>query len=469
MLSSLLSKAMTFFLLPVYTQYFTTTEYGILNSLNSIGELVTLAISLYLDSAFGRFYHEVSNDRDKLRELVSTVYFFILLWGITAVGLIIFSSLFWAPGLLKVPIWPYVVIAFVPLIFAQLGNIGLIYLRQKLKVKAVTGLTLFYNLAGIACTLILIIDFGMDIKARLIGNAIAGFILFLIVTGIYVSQGLLAIRINLHRLKDLLFYSIPLLPAIAGSWIASLSDRIIIARYDSLASTGLYSFAFQIAKVTYLVQDSITKVAGPVSMSGMIHDKEATVKKILKLSKVLFIFLLCFCFGQFLLSKEIILAVLLLGKGDTAYLDSAVLISIIATMYVFSAQYRLFLTIPAYHKKTWVSSSGAILMAVLNLSLNLVFVPKFGRNAAAFTSVFAIIFYALWIVFWSIRLEKLRINYGFYILLFGIYIALTAGIYFLYPEILEFTWMNFIIKGGILLSAMPLIWLIIKRVWQMES
>lgn len=64
LLSSLFTKGIGVILLPLYTNNLSTTEYGTLQTLNSIAALLPIILSCSLDSAFGRFFHDYKYDKN---------------------------------------------------------------------------------------------------------------------------------------------------------------------------------------------------------------------------------------------------------------------------------------------------------------------------------------------------------------------------------------------------------------------
>ena len=115
---------------------------------------------------------------------------------------------------------------------------------------------------------------------------------------------MLSLNFDKQILIDSLHYSIPLLPIVAGSWISGFSDRLVIANYQNLESVGLYSIGFTLGKLLYVFQDAITQVIGPISMSGLIHDKENTTSKIADASLKLWVLLLFFNLGMYLFLQK---------------------------------------------------------------------------------------------------------------------------------------------------------------------
>jgi O-antigen/teichoic acid export membrane protein len=70
-----------------------------------------------------------------------------------------------------------------------------------------------------------------------------------------------------------------------------------------------------------------------------------------------------------------------------------------------------------YHKKNWIFSSGGILQGSLNLLLNLLFIPVFGYVFAAYSTVVSVLFFTLWIIYWSFKIDSLQLNTTKYIII----------------------------------------------------
>ncbi len=409
-LSSIFTKGVGIILLRVYTDYLTPSEYGILESLRTISALLPIFISLYLDAAFVRFYHDYKSDKDILKQLFSSIYWFVLLFGTVVVFLALFSSKFWVSDLLEIPFYPYALLAFIAPLFMQIGQLGIVFLRQSLQAKKTSVIEVISVLINVAVVLPLLIVFDFGVLAKLWANLITALLLFVYYTYYFIRIGLLRITFNKKLLITSLAYSLPLMPNIAAGWIASLSDRLIIAKYVDTSAVGLYSVGYSLGMLLYILQDAITQVLGPISMSGLIRDKSNTEKKIAAISRYLWAFMLFSNFMLFLFSKEILYVF-----SDEAYSEAYFIIPIVGFMYVLSAQYRLFSSVISFKKKTVYISFAAIFQAVVNLGLNFIFIPMYGYMAAAITSVVSMLVYTLLILFLSQRLNYIELRYDKYL------------------------------------------------------
>lgn len=382
-------------------------DYGILGSIQSLTTFLPVVLSLAIDSAFNRFFHDVKKDHRKTQELVSTVYWFSLGYGGLMLAVVLVTSKLWIKDLLTIPVWPYAVLAFVPVLFLQLANLGIVFLQQSLKSKQVTLLQVAHAFIYIGIILILLIGFKIGLLAYLLGAFAGAIFFFICTTYIFLRNDLLIFSFDKNLLKAGLFYSLPLIPGQAGMWIANLSDKLVIAKYIDLSSVAIYSVAYQIGMVPYVLHDILTLVQNPMSLSGLIYDKENTKKKIAAFSLQLWVFMLVVNLGLLLFTGEVLKIFF-----DDSYYSAVYLIPIIGFSYVFAAQYRIYAVTIAYVKRTWITSAAAILSALLNLGLNIVFVPEYGNYAAAISTVFSFFLYTIWLFYWSQKFEKVDYSYS---------------------------------------------------------
>ena len=446
MLSSIASKGINILVLRIYTEYLTPKDFGILDTLNSIALLLPFFISLYLDSAFGRFFHDYKNDKRKISQLFSTIFFFVSIYGSILIILVIFTSSYWVKGFLEIPIMPHIFLAFIPPLFFQIGNLGLVFLRQSLLSKHTTVVevgTVIINI-GVAIPLLVIADYG--ILAKLFGNFFSSISIFIFYLIYFLRKGLLKLTFNKKMLIESLNYSVPLFPIFAGTWISGLSDRLVIAKYISLESVGLYAVGFMIGKLLYVIQDATTQVIGPISMSGLIYEKEKTKIKIAETSFYLWVILLYLNFGMFLFAKELVWIF-----AEKAYSEAYYIIPIIGFSYVVGSQQRIFATIISFHKSNWILSTGGIIQAITNLGLNIIFVPIFGYQFAAYSTVIAVIFYAIWLFYWAQKKDNINYNLSSY-LVTSLVIILFCFLSFLVLDYFFLRILIYLVCGLILLK-----------------
>ncbi len=454
LMGSIATKAMLFFLLPVYTRYLTPDEYGIFNTLNVLAQILPIFISFALDAAFGRFFHDYKKDPEKLKTLFSTVYWFVASYGTLMLVLVIFSSQWWLMRAAEVPMYPYAFLTFLPPLFMQLGGFGLVFLKQSLKSKMTSIVEALGAMTNILVTLPLLVYWDLGVIARLLGNVGASGFIFIVMTFYFVRQKILVFRFDKTMLRILLVFSIPLIPSLASKWINMLSDRLILYQYIDMEAVGLYSLAANIAILLLVLQDSMSQIIQPVSISGLVNDKERTKAKMADFALMMWIIMTMANLGAFLFSKDVITIF-----AEKSYENSYIFIPILGFTYVLGSQYRFFSYILQFHKETGIISRATISSAVANVVLNIIFIPIYGAIAAPFATVSASLVLLLWIGIAAQKIEPIPMDWkklgGIALLYFS---ATAIGILFLFHA--EVTLLNFLLKGiffiGIALIALKI-------------
>ena len=455
-ISSVLTKGLSVLLLPIYTRYLSPEDFGVLQSLNSIAIFLPILLSCSLDSAIARYYHNLKHDNAKLAIMFSTIFWFVTVYGIAFLVLFFLTSSLWITPLLKISVYPLAYLAFIPALLNQLVQLGRAFLEQSLETRKITILDVLSAIINGGISILLLIDFGYGVEARLIGIFISSVFLLFCYTHWFYKHHLLQFVFSYKYLYEYLRYSFPLIPAMAGSWIASLSDRLVIAKYTSLYAVGIYSLAYQLSYILYIMGDACTRVLGPLTMSGLVERKEETKRKISRLALVLLALMLQTNLCVFLFSKEILSFVV-----GASYQDSYSLIPVLGFVFIIGMKQRFPMQIISFYKKTWIISLGSILMGGINLLCNLIFVSMYGYLAAAYVTVFSSLFYACWIFFFSQKMEY--INYNISKILFLLVVYFTFTLLGGYLDNGIFSWITVLMKIFIAILVFVIFGLIIGK------
>jgi len=391
-ISSIFTKGLSIFLLPIYTHYLSVEEYGILQTLIAFTGILPMFISLALDSAFTRLFHDHKKSKKQVAVLLSTIYWFILAYGVIIIFLCILSSGFWFENLFEVPSYPYIYLAFIPVLLIQLSLLGRGIFAVTLKTKKLATIDAISSVLGGLISVLLMAYWHLGIIGRLSGMAIASVYLIIFYTFYLVKNKYLICVFSKKLFLESISYSAPLIPYVASVWIGTLSDRLILSFYGGFEKVGIYSLASQLAIIIYILGDGFTRVTNVLITSGLIADNDKTKQNITNYAFITWIFMLTGVFGIFLFAKELVWLL-----ATKAYGGAHVIIPIITITYVFGIQSRFFTDILSVYKKTGLITLGIILSASFNLIFNLIFIPFLGifgaAIATAFSGFIAFIFY----------------------------------------------------------------------------
>ena len=70
---NVLQKAISFFLLPIYTAFLTPGDYGLVALISSFFGFIALLIMLALNGAISRYYFVYKNDEKRVKEFLGTI------------------------------------------------------------------------------------------------------------------------------------------------------------------------------------------------------------------------------------------------------------------------------------------------------------------------------------------------------------------------------------------------------------
>lgn len=375
-LGNLSTKLVGFILLPLYTSHLSVSDYGILGILEVTTQVLIAVFGLTLYQAFFRWYWDKRYEHTQ-KEMFFTVLVFL---AIVAAGMDVllcpfsrtFSNLlFDMPNysfLLKMMIFS----ASLEIVFQAPST--LIRLQEKpilftianiLKLTTSLSLTVFFivrmnkKLEGIY-------------EAQIIGQMV--YFLFLLK---YIKKNSRAV-FEWSMLKDMLVFSFPLALSAFSAVALNISDRYILKFLGGLKDVGLYSLGFKMANtISILVVSSVN-----LAVSPLIYKKIDQPNNKRFYSKILTYYtfgLMFFVLGMSFFGKEVIKVI----AKNPEYWNSYKVIPVISLSILFSMMRDTSMTGLIITKKTKIMSMITIGVAILNIVLDVLFIPYLQSMGAA--------------------------------------------------------------------------------------
>ncbi|HFI0686296.1 TPA: polysaccharide biosynthesis C-terminal domain-containing protein [Streptococcus suis] len=391
------SKFSVFLLLPLYTSYLSTVEYGTVDLLNTYISLLLPIIFLQMEQAIFRFLIDNRNNEKEKSILISTVLLTVLM---QAVLLII---LFLIVGKFIVNQYKHFFVANV---------IASMFSSLLLQTSRGLGDNFTYSLGSIVSgvgTIILNILFIVFFKWGAYGMLGATFIANLL-CAIFVFLKLDIPKLfsfkawNKTTLKSLWKYSIPLVPNALSWWIISASDRTIVSHFLGVGINGIYSASNKFSGIIVTLF-SIFNMTWTESASMSINDKDSSsyFTNIINTSIKLFS-TICLLFIAIM---PFVFSLLITGESFSgAYYQIPILI--IATL--FNIVVSLFGSIYVALKKSSEIAKTSIYSAIINISLNLLFIRFIGLYAASLSTLISYFSMTIYRYFDIQKYIKVRID-----------------------------------------------------------
>lgn len=374
--SNLINGLIPFFFLKILTDYINPAEYGILNIYDLFIFILIPITGFNSGSALSRFYFDKDFNYAKVlyNVLALTLFSLVLLLFVAFVSNNYISDYFNFR-----PIWVYYLIIF------QLVNKVSEYLLVSYQVKEKAlqyGIfRIFKTTMDVSFSLLFLVYFEDKLHAKisgqLLGISIAGFVAFYFI----LKEKLLFFKLDKKYLQNILRYGLPLIPHAIGAFVINLSDRLLIKYYCGDEQVGLYAVGYQIGMVISMFQNSFNQAWVPWFFKQLNKNDKAIKLKIVKYTYLFIIALLALCYLLYLFAPLIFKYII-----NERYIDAIAFIPFVALGYAFNGMYKMMVNYLFYIKQTKFIGIATFSIAIFNIVLNIILIPKIGAMGAAIST-----------------------------------------------------------------------------------
>jgi O-antigen/teichoic acid export membrane protein len=239
----LLSKIVAFIMLPVYTRFLTPADYGVLQLIQMVLEVVSIAAGSRLGAGIFRFYHKAET-ADERRAVLSTA----LLVLVTSYCVATAAMFLLAPGIARVALngaedVALVRIAGMGLAFEGLLLVPLAYLRVRDRSMFYVTLMSGKLLLQVTLNIVFVVYHGLGAKGVLLSTLVAN-----VLTGsgltVYLVRDI-GLRFSGPAARQLLRFGLPFVVTQVATFILTFGDRFFLKRVSDASTVGLYALAYQ--------------------------------------------------------------------------------------------------------------------------------------------------------------------------------------------------------------------------------
>ncbi len=385
-LGNILKKTLSFFLLPIYTHALSPAEYGIVDILMTGAGFFIAFLNLGLKQAVLFYYFEEKPPEQK-RMLFSLLIFRLFF-------LLPFFFLSFYSEQLSIVFFNHKEYAWAIFATCLLIPVSMIFDDQK-TILQINGKSVTYNALLVIRT---ITNFGAGailvglFQFNVFGVQLASLLSFsfMAIMSIILNRRFIAFSLDTQVLQKLLRFGIKFLPALLSSWLLLTADRFLLVFIAGKDSLGIYSVANTIVSPLVVIFTAIQLSTTP-EFWKLYHNKK-DVKK--NNSKDFFrrVF-----YSYFVMACLLFLFVVFFGREITnllmpeAYGNASTLLPILfggLMIFHMSQFYQVGFIIK---NKVWKLSLISFLFFIINLILNLHFIPKYQEIASAVIILFTYI------------------------------------------------------------------------------
>lgn len=383
------TQLITFFLLPVYTAVLSNEEYGVVDLLNTLTSLLLPIVTLQIEQGIFRYLIDCRENNEKQIKLITTIIRFMIIQSIACIVIFLCVSPFIHNE------YKYFLMANLLMgIFSSL----LLQICRGLGDNATYAIGSFITGAfTVVLNVIFIVAFRWGAYGMLGATAISNFICAVyIFLKRKIYKYIKPKQFDKTILKEIIKYSVPLIPNMISWWIVSASDRTIISAVIGIAQNGIYSAANKFSGV-FTTLYSVFNLTWTESASININseDRDEFFSKILDF---VIRFFGCLCLGTIAV-MPFVFNILINEKFAEAYYQIPILI----LGSVFNILVSFVGSIYVAKKLTKEIAKTSIISAVINIFVNIVLIKSIGLYAASISTVIA---YALMFIYRWIDVKK---------------------------------------------------------------
>ena len=370
-LGTLCSKVFSFFLLPLYTTALTTEDYGTVDVLQTVAAFILPFVTLELSS--GVFRYLIEKNKEDHAKVISSALF------IEFINIVVFIVVVNAIN------------TFHPI---QYCGIFILYFASHALMTLVQNITrgfgdnMLYSIMSFAMTAIAVVA---NLILILLMGRKGDSILFAASLSYIGASCISIIRLSLWRyvkkdafskelLKEILTYTIPLIPNAISWWVANTSDRLLIRYFLGANYNGIYAAANKIPTI-YVNLYNVFNIAWIESLARGVKDPKQIVfinrmfKKSIQLFGCLNLGIIC-CMSIFFTK--------LIGHEYTnSYWHIYILLIAIYVNSLCSLLGGIFTS----YKRSDIIGNTTVIGAVVNIIVHLALVRFIGLYAASISTL----------------------------------------------------------------------------------
>ena len=381
------SKILSFLLLPFYTYYLSTNDYGYFDLITTTVSLLTPIITFQIYDGLYRYLLDSESGTESSNIISNSFFITVRNLAIFSIGYLIF---------IQFKSFRYEYLILLQIDFSILSGLWAQIARGLRR-------NVEYSLSGILATMVILcsnILFITVMNLRL-GSLIISNILSSIIVMFYLNQKLkinkyIKIKLNSKIIKKkLIVFSAPLIPNLISWWFMNVSDRYFLAFYKGVGANGIYAISNKFPAVLVMI-NTIFYLAWQESAITEYNSKDRN-EFYTKMFNVLMSLEFTAVIGLLAFTK-FIMYFMVNAKFESAW------------MFVpFLYMGTIFNSFSSFYGTGYLSSKDTIgafytsaIGGIFNIIFNIILIPAIGIQGASLSTMMS------FLVMWLIRLWQTR-------------------------------------------------------------
>ena len=402
----ILSRLATFLLLPLYTNHFTPSEYGIIALFYTIVPLLNIIVRYGMGAAFLKNY-VISNDKDRVAVFTNV----LLSLMFTGIPFLIITYLFrdnLSQIFFGVTESNYIIIMSLIIFFDSLSCIPMLGYRAENKPNIFIMFSLLNAIINMTFNFIFVLLLKMSIEGVFLGNLVASVVLFVFVLPFIIGRFDLK-YLSRAQWRVIVAFAVPFLPAGLFAMLMEVADRYILKILTNLETVGIYSAGYKVGVLMLLIANAFNMGWQPYFLGkkadfydGNLYPRIITIV----LSILGFFWLSLLFFVDDLISIKVF-GISFFGPD---FLKSLDIIPIVALSYFFYGFYLLQTPGMFLHDLPKYAAWTRLIGATTNIILCFLLIPRYGAMGAAYSTCISFMAMSVSMYFINITLIPVRLE-----------------------------------------------------------
>ena len=402
-LGTMISRLISFLLLPLYTRYLNPEQYGVLETIDISNGIIGICVTVGIAMALSRFYYLSENEKERKR-VVSTALITYLMISILVSPVLYFLSDPISKLLFDSYKYGYYFkISFAALIVGSVVDIGATYLRLLKKPAFYITLTITRLFLLISLNILFIVYFKLGILGILYSSLIVRSLYCLIMFVLFIFK--VGFKYDYKLSKEIIKYGLPIIPSKLANMLVKQSDKYFVLAFISVADMGIYSIALKIGNAVHTIITIPFNLAYIPRRFEIVKKKEA--KSIYSEVFTYYIFVMGFIGISLSLLIEDILKVMVTPEF---YKAAEIIPLVVLSMIIFGAQYHFNFGILYSYKTSYLAKINFV-CAIISLIGNYFLIRSFGIFGAVYSAIISLTTQAIFLYIISNKLYPIEFEF----------------------------------------------------------
>jgi O-antigen/teichoic acid export membrane protein len=370
-------QALNFLLLPVYVRYLSAADYGVIGLLAAIEAPVKLFFRWGIDGAFMRYWYDCTEEADRQR-LSSTIFFFLLALNGVLLVLALAVAPTLAPRLLGVGGYTLAL----QLVLLNVFAIGFTFipfhvLRIQNRAAEFSGLTVARSASTLVLRLFLVVGLGYGVMGIVVADVLVTAVLMIVMLRWFAP--LIRPVFSRELLRRALAFGLPRVPHGLALQVMAVADRFLLRHFRGLAEVGTYTIGVSFGLIPKMALAAFEYAWAPFYYATAREPGAARIFSAVTTYGVAALGLMTA--GLAAIATDL-LAVMTGGR----FVAAAGVVTWIAVGVFFYGLYLLTSIGLNITSRTRYYPVSTAIGATLNVSLNVLLIPRYGMLGAAWAN-----------------------------------------------------------------------------------